>query len=121
MKNKKPSDLNLKITDRDFLNNDGTLKKKNHFERNLSNDLKIRYAYRIFHSEYAKTQKLDHQVFIGFMRGYDTLAAITSHISGDTEILTTTYNHDGMIWSKEKFLEKIESEPLIFEWYLWNI
>lgn len=121
MKNKKPSDLSLKITDRDFLNKDGTLKKKNQFERNLSDDLKIRYAYRIFHFEYSKTQNLDHQVFIGFMRGYDTLAAITSHISGDTGVLTTTYSHDRMIWKKEKFLQKIESEPLIFEWCLWNI
>lgn len=125
---KKPEDLGFKITDKKFINKNGTLKKK-WIEYEIENDLKIRYSYRIFFNEYSKGNNKDHQLYIGFMRGPDTICSITSHIPGDTGILDTTYAYilntpyayNLFLFKKNKFLEKLENEPKILEWCLWNI
>jgi hypothetical protein len=120
-KNLKPEDLGLKIIDKNYINKNGTLKKR-WIEREMDDDLIIRYSYRIFINEYSKTKNEDHQLYVGFIREFKTIASITSHISGDTgKIIGISYSHENLILNREKFLQKIEYESKIFEWCLWNI
>lgn len=117
---KKPEDLGFKITDKKFINKNGTLKKKL-IVYDLEPALKIRYSYRKFVNEYSKTGKIDHQLYVGFMRGSDTICSIASYIPGDTGLLEIRYSYGFLICKKDKFLEKIESEPKILEWCVWNV
>ena len=120
-KNLKPEDLGLKIIDKNYINKNGTLKKR-WIEREMDDDLIIRYSYRIFINEYSKTKNEDHQLYVGFIREFKTIASITSHISSDTgKIIGISYSHENLIFNREKFLQKIEHESKIFEWCLWNI
>jgi len=120
-KNLKPEDLGLKIVDKNYINKNGTLKKR-WIEKDIGDNLVIKYSYRIFINEYSKTKNEDHQLYVGFMREFETIASITSHISGDTgKITRITYSQKNLIFNREKFLQKIEHESKIFEWCLWNI
>ena len=117
MKNKKPSDFGLNITDLDFVNKNETFKKRNRFKKHLSKNLKIQYDYHTFSSRRSK----EYKVIIVFIKGNDIFAAITSYIFGSGTAVFTAYGDAREVWSKDVFLEKMASEPLFFEWCLWNI
>jgi hypothetical protein len=123
-----PQDFGIKVTDKRFLNKDGSLKKIRGYHNTwheLSDGIRINYHHslRIYSDESVAS------IHFLFNRGsgYDQIGGFSKRIIAETKLpfeVRKDYTYSMMLVTKERFLEEItkkEEYKSILEWCLWNL
>jgi len=125
-----PQDFGIKVTDKTFLNKDGSLKKirgYNNTWHELSGNIRINYHHtvRSYSSENINIATT-HFIFYNSY-GYDKIGGFSRRIMADTKLPyeeKKDYFFGMILMTKERFLEEItknEEYKTILEWCLWNL
>ena len=123
-----PADFGIRVTDKRFLNKDGSLKKIRGYHNTwheLANCIRINYHHTV--KSYG-TVNLATAHFI-FYRGYghDKIGGFSRRIIVETKAPfenSKDYVYGMLLMTKERFLEEItkkEEYKPILEWCLWNL
>lgn len=125
-----PQDFGIKVTDKTFLNKDGSLKKirgYNNTWHDLSSNIKINYHHtvRSYSSENVNIATTHFIFYNGY--GYDRIGGFSRRIIAETKLPyeeRKDYCLGMILMTKERFLEEItkkEEYKPILEWCLWNL
>lgn len=123
-----PQDFEIKVTDKTFLNKDGSLKKTRGYKNTwhiLSDDIKINYHHTV-RTYYNENIATTHFIF-HYNYGSDRIGGFSRRIFADTKKPyeeKKDYFFDMILMTKERFLEEItrkEEYKSILEWCLWNL
>lgn len=125
-----PKDFGIKVTDKIFLNKDGSLKKikgYNNTWHELSGNIRINYHHTvIFYSSENINIATTHFIFYNEY-AYDKIGGFSRRIIADTKLPyeeKKDYFFGMILMTKERFLEEItkkEEYKPILEWCLWNL
>lgn len=126
------ADFGIKVTDKRFLNKDGSLRKirgDQNTWHELSAGIRINYHHTV--KRYAVSNRVFTVATIHFLfyqgYGYDKIGGFSRRIFAETKEpfeSTKDYSYSMMLVTKERFYEevtKVEEYKPILEWCLWNL
>lgn len=114
-----PQDFGAAVVEKDFLNKDGSLKIRRGY-KNKYKALDEKHGIVWYHAVY---QKMPLAVF-GFTFVDDKhhqFGTFSAQLNLESNTLIARYSYEGVLLSKERFLQKIENHKIFFEWCVWNL
>lgn len=115
----KPQDFESAIVDKDLLNKDGSLKIRRGYE-NKYKALDEKHGIVWYHAVY-KNLPLAVFGFTFVIDKHNQFGTFSAELNLKSNTLIAKYSYEGILLSKERFLQKMENHKIFFEWCVWNL